>query len=142
MDIDKTLDSGTLDGCTREGRHDYDNGSYQGKFDLWYKCRGAPDTRAVVMAAQPPDKRYNVLLEIYVVTKDDEAALEKMVAKIDRPVLRDQIGRRLHVGVRQLVALAHQRRQLADDPVDAVKIRRGALDQEVVALCANADVEQ
>ena len=29
MDIDKTLDSGTLDGCTREGRHDYDNGNLE-----------------------------------------------------------------------------------------------------------------
>ena len=71
-----------------------------------------------------------------------EAALEKMIAKIDRPVLRDQVGRRLHVGVRQLVAVAHQRRQLADDAVDAVEIRGVALDQQVVALRADADVEE
>src|SRR4029078_11726256 len=41
-----------------------------------------------------------------------------------------------------LVAVAHQRRELAHDPVHAVEARGGAFDHEVAALRADADVEQ
>ena len=71
-----------------------------------------------------------------------QAALEEVLAQIDRLVLRDQVGRRLHVGVRQLVAVPHQRRQLADDAVDVLRARGVAVHEELVALRADADVEQ
>ena len=71
-----------------------------------------------------------------------QAALEEMIAQVDRVVLRDQVGRRLHIGVRQLVTVAHQRRQLADNPVDAVEGRVLAFDDQIVALRADANVEQ
>ena len=71
-----------------------------------------------------------------------EAALEEVLAQIDRLVLRDQVGGGLHVGVRQLVAVAHQRRQLADDAIDVVRTGRVAVDEQLVSLRADADVEE
>ena len=71
-----------------------------------------------------------------------QAALEEVLAQIDRLILRDQIRRRLHVGVRQLVAVAHQRRQLADDAVDVLGPGRLAVHEQLVALRADADVEE
>ena len=71
-----------------------------------------------------------------------QAALEEMIPQIDQRVLRDEIGGRLHVGVRQLEAVAHQRRQLADHAVDLVEVGRFAFDEQIVPLGADADVEE
>ena len=71
-----------------------------------------------------------------------EAALEEMIAQVDERVLRDEIGGGLHVGVRQLQAVSHQRRELADDAVHLVEVGRFAFDEQIVPLGADADVEE
>ena len=65
-----------------------------------------------------------------------------MIAQIDGFVLRHEIRRRLHVGVRQLVAVAQQRRQLPDDALDLVEAGAVAVHEQLVALRADADVEE
>ena len=65
-----------------------------------------------------------------------------MVAQIDRIVLGHQLGRGLHVGVRQLVTVAHQRGELADDAFDPIRPGRLALHQQIVPLRTDSDVEQ
>ncbi len=69
-------------------------------------------------------------------------AVSFLIAKIDIVFLRDEIRRGAHVGVGQLVAVAHQRRQLIDDAVDLVEGRRVAFHQQVVALRPDADAEE
>ena len=71
-----------------------------------------------------------------------EGALEKMISQVDRIVLRDQRRGGFDVGVRELVAVAHQRRQLTDHAVHFVEVGRLALDEQLVPLGADADVEE
>ena len=70
-----------------------------------------------------------------------QAALRN-VAQVDERVLRDEIGGGLHVGVRQLQAVSHQRRELADDAVHLVEVGRFAFDEQIVPLGADPDVEE
>jgi len=64
-----------------------------------------------------------------------------VIAEVHRLVLRDKIRSGFDVACRELVPVAHQRRQLTDDAIDAREIGRLAFDQQVVALRADADVE-
>ena len=71
-----------------------------------------------------------------------DAAFQEMIPQVDRTVLGHQRRCRFHVGVRQLVAVANQRRQLIDHAIDLIEIRGLAFDQEIVAVRADADVEE
>jgi len=65
-----------------------------------------------------------------------------MIAEVDRRILRNEIPGRLHIRIRQLEAVAHQRGELSDDAVDFVEVRRLSFDEQIVPLGADADVEQ
>ena len=71
-----------------------------------------------------------------------QAAFEKVIAQIDIVFLRDEIGGSAHVGVRQLVAVSHERRQLSHHAIDVFRAGSVAVHEELVALGADADVEQ
>ena len=71
-----------------------------------------------------------------------ETALEEVITQIHRVVLRHQVRRGLHVGIGQLVAVAHQRRQLTDDAVDLFQTGRFAVHEELMALRTDANVEE
>ena len=71
-----------------------------------------------------------------------QAALEEVLAEIDAGILRDQIRGGLDVGRRQLVAVADQSRQLADDPLDALRAGRVSVGEDLVPLRADANIEQ
>jgi hypothetical protein len=64
-----------------------------------------------------------------------------MLSKVDRLILRDELRGSFHVGSRQLVALAHQRRQLPDDTIDILRPWLVTVDQEFMSLCPDSDVE-
>ena len=57
-----------------------------------------------------------------------------MIAQIDRFILRDQRRGRFHICVRQLVAVAHQCRQLTDYSVDLLQTGRIAIYQQFVPM--------
>ena len=71
-----------------------------------------------------------------------QAALEEVLAQVDRCVLRDQIRRGLHVGVRQLVASRISAASWLDDALDVVRAGRVAIHEQLVPLRADADVEE
>ena len=71
-----------------------------------------------------------------------QAAFEKVIAQVYRVVLSDERRSGLDVGVGELEAVAHQRRKLPDDPVDLLEAGRLAVDEQFVALRADADVEE
>ena len=65
-----------------------------------------------------------------------------MIAQVDGAVLRHQIRGGLDVGIRELVSVAQQRRQLTDDAIDFVEVGRVALHEQLVAMRPDADVEE
>jgi hypothetical protein len=71
-----------------------------------------------------------------------QAALQEVIAQIDRFILRDQCRGCFHICVRQLVAVAHQCRQLTDNSVDLLQTGRIAIYQQFVPVGADADVEE
>jgi hypothetical protein len=72
----------------------------------------------------------------------DLAALQEVLAEIDARILGDELRRGLDVAHRQRVALADERRELRHELGDAARVVGQALDDELVALCADGDVQE
>jgi len=68
--------------CTYDGRYDYEDAVYVGKYDVWRGC-GGTDTVFVVVEAYPPDESFVVLVQIQVVTEADLDALDTILATFD-----------------------------------------------------------
>jgi serine protease Do len=77
--IDAFLDQNTFnESCAYDGRNDYSDPLYTGKYDTWSACDGTT-TNFYVIAAQPEDGTYFLLVQIQVVTQADLAALDQII---------------------------------------------------------------
>ncbi|MBI5158086.1 MAG: hypothetical protein HZA58_08780 [Acidimicrobiia bacterium] len=65
--------------CTYDGRYDYDDGVYAGKYDWWNDCGGV-GTVFVIIAARPAGGEFTALVEITMVTEADLAVADEIVA--------------------------------------------------------------
>ena len=52
--------------CELDGRYDYDDGYYRGKYDYFVKCGGTPTTRYLVLSAVPVDTSQQLLIVVQV----------------------------------------------------------------------------
>lgn len=66
------------DNCTYDGRSDYDDPVFTGKFDLYLDCAGQ-GTVIVVLAAQPADQSYAVAIIGQAITDADLEALDHVL---------------------------------------------------------------
>ncbi len=64
--------------CTFVERLDYDDGLYVGEFDVWEDCGDAGSTFLVV-AAEPPDGAFAILVQIVIVDERDFAAADEII---------------------------------------------------------------
>jgi hypothetical protein len=64
--------------CTYEGRDLYDDGLYVGHYDLYYDC-GDELSVFIVIAAEPADQSFLILVEIVIVTEDDLLAADEII---------------------------------------------------------------
>jgi serine protease Do len=81
--LDETLDQEIFDACTYGDRFDYDDGLFVGSFDIWTDCGGDGGSSVVVIAAQPPDGSFIVLVDIFVVEDRDWDAADEIVASFN-----------------------------------------------------------
>ncbi|MCL4870326.1 MAG: trypsin-like peptidase domain-containing protein [Anaerolineae bacterium] len=78
---DAVLDLDAFDysaSCTYDGRYDYTDPVYSGKYDLWTKC-GDADSLYIVLAVLPEDLSYFVLVNVLIVTEADLDALDHIL---------------------------------------------------------------
>lgn len=76
---DAALDESRWDSfCTYEGRDDYDDGLYTGRYDLYADC-GADLSLFIVIAAEPPEGDFLIIVEIVVVTEADLEAADEII---------------------------------------------------------------
>lgn len=85
MTPEEYLDSGpaamgtpTTDCATYDGRYEYDDGTYVGYYDKWFTCGAAPADTAIV-AAEPPDGSFLVVVIFKMVTDADRSAVDRVV---------------------------------------------------------------
>jgi len=62
-----------------------------------------------------------------------------VIAQLGRRIVRHQVGRGLHVGLRQAVAVADEQAQLLEYPLGPNDVRLGAFDDEILAGRADLD---
>lgn len=79
---DDLLDLAGLTDCVSDGRDDYDDGAFVGRYEMFSSCGGTA-TSAVVVAAFPPDATYGVLVTVQVVSDADLAALDEVLRSFD-----------------------------------------------------------
>lgn len=66
------------DVCTYDARYDYEDPLYVGAYDLYTECGGEGST-FVVLAAEPADGAYMMLLQVVLVGEADAAALDQIL---------------------------------------------------------------
>jgi serine protease Do len=80
-DLEALLDShfqSVAEACTPEGRYAYGDAIYQGLFNFFTDC-GGTDTRFIVVAAQPEDGSFTILLTVQVVSQADLNAADRIL---------------------------------------------------------------
>lgn len=78
-DVASLLDSSDFSGeCTLDSRNDYSDPLYTGQYDLWTDCGGV-GTTFVVLAAEPEDGSYLMLVQVAAVTDADFDALDTIL---------------------------------------------------------------
>ncbi|MCA9951563.1 MAG: trypsin-like peptidase domain-containing protein [Anaerolineales bacterium] len=78
-DMDELLDAFDYsDGCTYDGRTDYQDSLYTGKYDVWTDC-GDGGSVFIVLAAEPEDQSFLTLITFQAVTEADLDALDKVL---------------------------------------------------------------
>lgn len=75
--VDDLLDEINFQACEYEGRQDYEDELYTGKYDRYTNCAGG-DTTMLVVAATPPENDFVTLVVIQVVTEADMQAAERI----------------------------------------------------------------
>jgi serine protease Do len=75
---DELLDLAASTDCSSQGREDYDDGFFVGRFETFTNCGGTGAT-SIVVAAYPPDGSYGVLVIVQVVTEADLVALDEVL---------------------------------------------------------------
>ncbi|NLG52122.1 MAG: PDZ domain-containing protein [Chloroflexi bacterium] len=77
-DIDSLLDELGFEECSYDGRYDYEDSMYTGKYDLYVECAGE-DIAAIIVAAEPPERDYVIVVIIQVTTEADLEAAERIL---------------------------------------------------------------
>lgn len=78
-DVDLLLDWRDFSNASEyDGRYDYEDPAYTGKYDLWLNCGGI-GTAFVTLAAVPPDRSFITYVEILVVSEADLDALDTIL---------------------------------------------------------------
>ncbi len=72
------------DDCNYDSRSDYNDGFYEGKFDIWDNC-GAENGTVLILSARPIDnpEAFLILVEVKIVQDADLDALDKILATFD-----------------------------------------------------------
>jgi serine protease Do len=71
--------------CELDGRYDYDDGYYRGKYDLFKKCGGAGGSQVMALSAVSKSDQfaYLILVEVQIVTDADWEAVEHILNSFD-----------------------------------------------------------
>lgn len=71
--------------CELDGRYDYDDGYYRGKFDYFVKCGGSGGADYMVLTAVPIDNPGSslILVEIQILSNADLDAADRILATFD-----------------------------------------------------------
>jgi len=79
FDVPTMLDANDFtDVCTYDARYDYEDPLYVGAYDLYTECGGEGST-FVVLAAEPADGAYIMLLQVVLVGEADAEALDQIL---------------------------------------------------------------
>lgn len=79
IDVDSLLNSRDFGfDCEFDGRYDYEDPAYTGKYDLWLNC-GGTSAAFVTLAAVPPDGSFITYVEILVVSEADLDAFDTIL---------------------------------------------------------------
>ncbi|MGA7272558.1 MAG: trypsin-like peptidase domain-containing protein, partial [Acidimicrobiia bacterium] len=72
------------DDCNYDSRSDYNDGFYEGKFDIWDNC-GAENGTVLILSARPIDnpEAFLILVEVKIVQDADLDALDRILATFD-----------------------------------------------------------
>jgi serine protease Do len=79
---DELLDFAASSECVSEGRDEYDDGVFAGRFEAFSDC-GGTGAVSIVVAAFPDDGSYGVLVAVQVVTDADLVALDEVLNSFD-----------------------------------------------------------
>ncbi|MBI5089722.1 MAG: trypsin-like peptidase domain-containing protein [Actinobacteria bacterium] len=79
---DELLDLASTDECVSEGRVDYDDGLWYGRYESFTNCGGTGAT-SIVVAAFDDEGTYGVLVAVQVVTDADLVALDEILNSFD-----------------------------------------------------------
>jgi len=71
--------------CELDGRYDYDDGYYRGKYDYFVKCGGSGGADFLILTAVPIDTSVKllILVEVQILTNDDVDAADRILATFD-----------------------------------------------------------
>ena len=75
---DELLDLAASPECTSDGREDYDDGAFVGRFESYANC-GGTGAASIVVAAFPADGSYGVLVAVQIATDADLVALDEVL---------------------------------------------------------------
>lgn len=75
---DPVLDELLQAECTSQGRQDYDDGLYRGKYELTTNCAGT-DTGYLVLVAAPDDNAFATIVAMQLVSDADLEALDRVL---------------------------------------------------------------
>jgi serine protease Do len=75
---DQLLDLASRGECTSEGREDYADGAFAGRFETFSNCGGTKGA-GIVVAAFPEDRSYVVLIAVQIATDADLKALDTIL---------------------------------------------------------------
>ncbi len=76
---DQLLDETAFNGeCTYDGRSDYSDPLYTGKYDVWLNC-GGQETALLVVAFVPEDGSFLGMVQVQVVSEADLEALDRIL---------------------------------------------------------------
>jgi serine protease Do len=79
FDVQTMLDANDFSGvCTYDARYDYEDPLYVGAYDLYTECGGEGST-FVVLAAEPADGAFIMLLQVVLVGEADAEALDQIL---------------------------------------------------------------
>lgn len=77
--VPELLDGFTFSGsCTYDGRYDYSDPLYAGQYDLWTNC-GSAGSLYLILAAEPDDASFVILVAVQIVTEMDLDALDRIL---------------------------------------------------------------
>jgi serine protease Do len=83
-DEDTLLDANTFnDDCTYEGREEYEDQLYTGKFEVYSNCGGEGGGTLIQVAAVPEGRDFIILLQMVAVSEADLEALDHMLQSFE-----------------------------------------------------------